>query len=219
MKEKEKMKLAVCFFGMLLLNASAWCQSEAKIDTVISLQKQMMQKQNEMYEEIASEPLAGKKYGIELNPARLLFASADETFSLAGGFSLFNVSRKAEIAFPVLIQAGHGDRYYEVEAHYRRFLGQHQKGFYLSGGVTFAHVSKKEGEFLADVQQRVTRNKLGAFCGIGYRYFSKSGIYWGTGLSVGRYFTGTDKKVDTFFSNDFEKLYLDFELLKFGIAF
>lgn len=213
------MRLAVFITGMLSLSMTVWAQTEAKIDTVISLQKQMIQKQNEMYEEVALEPLAGKNYGIELNPARLLAASADETFSLAGGFSLFNVSRKAEIAFPVLIQSGHGDRYYEVEAHYRRFLGQHQKGFYLSGGVTFAHISKKEGEFLSDEKQRVTRDKLGVFCGIGYRHFSKSGLYWGTGLSVGRYFTGTDKKVDTFFSSDFEKLYLDFELLKFGIAF
>ncbi|MBX7151698.1 hypothetical protein K1X84_08655 [bacterium] len=213
------MKWVLCLVGMLFLNPTAWSQSDSKIDTVIALQKQMMQKQTELYNEVALEPLTGKNYGIELNPARLLVASADKTFSLAGGFSLFNVSRKAEIAFPVLIQSGHGDRYYEVEAHYRRFLGEHQKGFYLSGGATFAHISSKEDEFLSDVSKSVTRNKLGVFCGIGYRYFSKSGLYWGTGLSVGRYFTGTDKKVDTFFSSDFEKIYLDFQLLKFGIAF
>ena len=61
-------------------------------------------------------------------------------------------------------------------------------------------------------------HKFGIGFGIGYRYFSRSGLYWGTSLTVGRYFTGTNKMIAGDDILDWEG-YVDIELLKFGIAF
>jgi hypothetical protein len=64
----------------------------------------------------------------------------------------------------------------------------------------------------------ITVSKIGAHFGIGYRYFTASGFYWGTNLIFGRYFSNNSQDVKEVVLDD-SKLILDFELLKFGIAF
>jgi hypothetical protein len=59
---------------------------------------------------------------------------------------------------------------------------------------------------------------VGAYFGIGYRYFTKSGFYWGTSLIYGRYFSAGDRDIQEVILDD-SKTIFDFEFLKFGFAF
>lgn len=200
----------------------------AKLDTLVEGQKKIMTKLDQIQREVEYiDPLAAKSFGIEFNPAYLLLASADDQLVLSGGFSLFQVDRRAEIAFPLYFRNSHktGEAIttFVIDSQFRRFLGRHQGGFYLSGGVRYKYVQGKkdldEIPFI-DFQngEEVTLHKFGVGFGIGYRYFSYSGFYWGTSLTVGRYFTDTDKVAhDDEASNG--KAYIDIELLKFGLAF
>jgi hypothetical protein len=63
-----------------------------------------------------------------------------------------------------------------------------------------------------------TTRKVGAYFGIGYRYFTQSGFYWGTSLIYGRYFSGDQRDIQEVIFDD-SKMIIDIELLKFGFAF
>jgi len=198
-----------------------------KIDSIYVLQKKI-------YKTVKNQPLADKKYGIEFNIFRLLFFASDMNFlnhTLSGGFSLFNVDRKAEIAFPFFysnpdfkwdeMDIDEKDLYrkFTIGCHYRRFLGNFQNGFYISGFTQYANLQTREYTD-EDVKLSNTENKLGLGIGIGYRKFSYKGFYWGTGLSVGRYIIRDDDDYNdggTLF--DFSEIIFNFELLKFGWAF
>ncbi|MCK6543887.1 hypothetical protein L6Q79_14530 [bacterium] len=192
---------------------------ESKIDTLMSYQKMI-------YSEVKKEdPLATRGAGFEINPARLLVMS-DDRLSISGTYSMFAIDRRAEIAFPFLYEQGdkrHGStRLINLDAQYRRFLGDRQGGLYFSGGLRFTSLKGYEGDDWAwdDVgtTNKVTENKLGVLCGVGYRYFTKSGFFWGTSLSVGRYFKYNDKSIQDNVLDD-GKVIVDFEILKFGFAF
>jgi len=212
--------------------------ANAKLDTVIQYQKQMAEQQNKIYEEVAQykEPLENKKFGIEFNPAYLLVSSARSYLVVSSGFSLFDADRKAEIAFPLFFQDGTGEdiggyrpslTLWNQDVIYRRFLGQHQDGFYLSGGLRFTHI-RGEAEngisifgvsvYSEGAAPKITTDKFGMMFGIGYRYFSYSGFYWGTSIVVGRYFSNDERAIKGVSSDD-SKLIFDIELLKFGFAF
>jgi hypothetical protein len=210
----KKLMFAALLF---LLSQRSFAQNtqEAKIDTLLGLSKKI-------YQEVHNEPLANKTKGIEFNPARLLAYSANHALSLSGGLSLFNIDRRAEIAFPILYEndTKNNINYFSVDAHYRRFIGQHQNGFYLSAGVRYARIHGEEGGiFGSGSGQMITANKFGVMFGIGFRVFSRGGLYWGTSLSVGRYFTDTNKDIQHNDFTDTGKILIDSELLKFGIAF
>jgi len=199
----------------------------AKLDTLVEGQKKIIRKLDKIHHEVGYvDPLADKKAGVELNPAYLLLGSTDEQLILSGGFSLFNADRHAEIAFPIFFRNHRQDDLttLTIDSHYRRFLGDHQNGFYLSGSVRYKYAKGKEDTdqipfFDIDEKgQEITLHKFGVGFGIGYRYFSRSGLYWGTSLTVGRYFTGTNKMIAGDDIVDWEG-YVDIELLKFGIAF
>ena len=92
-------------------------------------------------------PLPEKKFGIEFNPAYLLFASAQDALVISGGFSLFKVRKNAEIAFPILYfhskRNNNSDFYgteFSTDCHYRYFLSEKQGGFYLSGGIRYTYI-------------------------------------------------------------------------------
>ena len=202
---------------------------ETKIDTLIGNQKTMLQNQDKILKEVSYvNPLAGKTFGIEFNPALALIASADGSTVLSGGFSLFSVNRKSEIAFPIFYQNLTGDNKrtsLTIDSHYRYFLGKGQGGFYLSASVRYNYAKGKEANvdlgvirFSIGETETINVNRFGAGFGIGYRYFSRSGFYWGTSLTLGRYFTGDDKQIEgETLTNG--KAYFDIELLKFGFAF
>ena len=184
----------------------------SKIDSIYMLQKKM-------YKEMKNEPLTNKNYGIELNIVRLLLI--EKAVSLSGSFSLFDVNRHAEIAFPLYYSDPEDPKDLKeltIDCHYRYFLGNTQNGFYLSGFVRYAHLKGYDDE---TVDAKSSENKIGIGVGMGYRKFSYKGLYWGTSLSFGRYFIGeNDKFYGSFLEyDDDKKIIIDFEFFKFGWAF
>jgi hypothetical protein len=228
------MKSAVILMLILiLLPLSTKAQdttSNSKIDTILSNSKKILDLQQKTYNEVAQEPLANKHMGIELNPANLLVASANDILMLSGGFSLFAVDRHAEIAFPFFYQSGAGKNkdypltLLTLDAAYRRFLSRHQDGFYLSAGTRYTYIKGEEGSpflmftFNTPGGAAITTSKMGLYFGIGYRYFSESGLYWGFSISYGRYFSDDERDIKGVTLDD-SKILFDVELLKFGIAF
>lgn len=210
----------------------------AKIDSILIYQRAMMEMQQKIYDDVHYvEPLANKVAGIELNIARLLVSSGQDYLTVSGTFSLFSVSRSAELAFPIFYQHGTKrttesfyNNSYEVpltllnlDATYRRFLGRHQDGFYFSVGTRYTYIKGIEGtDFLFFSSNssgpEVTTRKVGAYFGIGYRYFTQSGFYWGTSLIYGRYFSGDQQDIQEVTFDD-SKTIIDIELLKFGFVF
>jgi len=212
--------------------------SAAKIDTLLIYQRALMEAQQKIYNEIHYvEPLANKTAGIELNLARLLVSSGQDYFTFSGTFSLFNVNRSAELAFPIFYQNGtkrNTDSFnsgsYDVpltllnlDATYRQFLGRHQDGFYFSAGARYTYIKGIEGAdfIIFSVNtggHEITTSKVGAYFGIGYRYFTQSGFYWGTSVIYGRYFSDDNRDIQEVLFDD-SKTIIDFEILKFGFAF
>lgn len=224
MKEKKIIKfIALLFVTMLpvLLTAQVkdTVSSSAKIDSIYNLQKKM-------YTESKNTPLSGKNYGIEINPFRVLLLDKSTTFS--GTFSLFDVNRNAEIAFPIYYQSPEESNdltEFTLDCHFRYFLGNTQNGFYLSAFARYAILHGTLGDnYLFGSKTNGTKgseNKLGIGFGLGYRIFSYKGLYWGTSVSFGRYLAGeNDKFSGGFLSIDDDSEFIfDMEILKFGWAF
>ena len=205
--------------------------TDEKIDSIYVTSKEILKT-------VKSEPLADKKYGIEFNILRLLFfgSSVDlYNHSLSGGFSLFDIDRNAEIAFPIFYSnpsSNDEDEYcneeyirqFTLDCHYRYFLGNTQKGFYISGFTRYANLRGYLDTYDPwDGEEGVkdTENKLGLGVGIGYRIFSYKGFYWGTSLNLGRYLIGKNNKFYSGYGgyNNDSEIIFNFELLKFGWAF
>jgi hypothetical protein len=203
-----------------------------KIDSILVMQKQVVRT-------IQNDPLTGKNFGVELNIARLLLFKDVQSFS--GGFSLFGVDRGAEIAFPFLYSRSEIDAsgpeeeslanidFTEItqDIHYRYFLGNTQNGFYLSGFARGAYLEGVLLEFAfgdsepGTTESRDSETKLGLGVGLGYRFFSYKGLYWGASLNLGRYVLGeNDRFRGSYFPLDADQAFIiDVELLKFGWAF
>ncbi len=224
-----------CCLILCMLSSSVKAQdsiSSAKLDSVLIYQKKILNQQEKIYDEVVryKEPLKDKKFGIEINPAYILWSSASSYFVLSGGFSFFDIDRNAEIACPFFFQnrtslssGNHQLTLWDQDILYRRFLGQHQDGFYLEGGLRFTHIEGESGITILGIDVSssdsiITTDKLGGMFGIGYRYFSISGFYWGTSIVVGRYFSGDERSIKGATMDD-TKFILDWEVLKFGFAF
>ena len=142
---KIKMKRFVFFY--IFINVF-FSQNENQVDTLMLNQKKMLANQDLILEEVTYiDPLEGKKYGIEFNPAGfLLSTTSDEGFTITGSLSLFSVSESAEIAFPIYYSQGKNDlRIFHFDSHYRNFTGKHRNGFYLSSGIRFTQLRGREG--------------------------------------------------------------------------
>ena len=207
--------------------------SNAKLDSVLYYQKKMSNQQEQIYNEVVryKEPLENKKAGVEINPAYMLVSSARSYFVLSGGLSFFDIDRNAEIALPIFYQNGKSGggqlTLWNQDLVYRRFLGQHQDGFYLKGGFRYTHIKGESSDgfsllgvdlFPTSSAVTITTDKLGGMFGIGYRYFSTSGFYWGTSVVYGAYFSADQRTIDGVTLDD-TKTILDFDILKFGYAF
>ena len=204
---------------------------EKKVDVIDKKVDTVIEKQERIYGKVENNPLQGRKYGVELNLFRLLTIQ-DDYSSFSGTVSYFNHALNAEIALPFFYLS---DRYsgnigkftlFSVDAHYRHFLGDTLNGFYVSGFGRLARLHGRTGDdwqWFFDsnaAHPYATENKFGIGVGIGYRIFSKNGIYWGTSLSAGRYISGkNDKFLNSTVSYDDSQTIIDIELLKFGYAF
>lgn len=196
-------------------------QQDAKLDTVLHNQHKMLKNQALILNQTAwKDPLAGKHLGIEFNPALLLVGLGNEELYLSGGFSLFNLAPQAEIAFPVYYRKYNhdGSSLLTADVQYRLFFSK-KRGFYASGGLRYARLhGEKDWWENGQDSRMVTIDKFGAFFGIGYRYFSEIGIYWGTSVIMGTYLSDDTDKIDGIYM-DAGKFLFDIELLKIGFAF
>ena len=195
--------------------------NRAKLDTILLIQKWILAHQDQIYSEVVQnkEPLKNKVMGIEFNPAFFLVSAVNSYTIISGGLSLFAIDRHAELALPFYYQQGteYGNNavtLWNQDILYRRFLGQHQDGFYLECGFRYTHLRLSDygqNTFLGInvlTTSSLSSDKAGALFGIGYRFFSNSGLYWGISLAYG-----------TYFSEDHNDTIIDIELLKFGYAF
>lgn len=239
------MKRSVCTLGLLLIASSFLLGQDtttgAKVDTILINQRAMMEMQKKTLEAVQyDEPLENKTMGIELDPAYLLYSTAGDFFTVPATVSFFNVSRKAELAFPIFYQSGTrrenggaGSGGYDVpltlfnlDATWRQFIGKHQNGLYFSGGLRYTYIKgiTGNGVDLGIISigfgggTPVTVSKVGMHFGLGYRVFAKSGFYWGVSLVFGRYFSNDTRDVREVALDD-SKVIFDVELLKFGYAF
>ena len=226
--------IVLCLFSFAVKAQDS--TSNAKLDTLLLYQKTMTAQQERIYNELVryKEPLENRKYGVEFNPAYFLVSSSHSYTVLSGGFSFFDIDRRAEVACPIFYQSGtsessgkHTLTLWNQDVAYRRFLGQHQDGFYIEGGVRYTHIRGEEGGdisifgislFPSSSAPIITTDKVGAMFGIGYRYFSSSGFYWGTSLVYGSYFSDDERTIQGVTGDD-SKTILDIEILKFGYAF
>ena len=191
-----------------------------KLDTIVANQDKFIKK-------TINSPLNNRKNGVELNLARLLMLSDNYT-SLSVTYSRFDHEEGVEWAYPVYFlneknMSGQQTNVTTLDVHYRKFLGDSVRGFYISGFSRLTHINGPIGEdyvFSTDEEQgkQGSEIKLGVGVGIGYRIFSTKNYYWGTSLSVGRNFLGENDKFTNAFIDDSEFIF-DMELLKFGYSF
>lgn len=190
--------------------------TKQKIDTIFDLQKEGHYQQK-------MEPLHNKKFGIEINIARLLYNEKYHTFS--GSVSLFDINRDAEIALPFYYlnsSRTYKFKQFTIDLHYRQFVENTQNGIYISAFIRLAQLSGYlEPPAFENPSTQSDETKIGFGFGVGYRVFSYKGLYWGTSFSLGRFAIG---KSDIFYDSknsfgDDASLIMDFELLKFGYAF
>ena len=137
--------------------------------------------------------------------------------------------RGAEIVFSVAISSRRDGGYlfgeydmFSVGGQYRYFIRGEQKGFNIGGGIKYTYEYGYDSDLWNSTYEYKysTNHKLGASLGLGYRYFTNSGPYWGFNLSYGRYFTGNKINFGrsiTELSN--KNRSIDIEFLKLGYAF
>ena len=171
-----------------------------------------------------------KTFGIEINPISLIMSKKNDV-NIKGSFSLFNISRKIELAFPFEYIDRKDTEWYDDILDYNRFtldcqprvfLRGTQKGFYFSTGLRYTYEYGIDDDLYCDTDEikYYSNNKIGVSFGIGYRYFSPIGLYWGVSLFGGRYFTDTDIWIDNLSGVNLNPdIFFTIELLKFGYAF
>lgn len=215
---------------------------QQKLDSLIMMQKQLTAMQRDIYEAtVYVDPLKNKKFGIEINPTSL-FAG-----NFTGGLQLFSIDRKAEISIPVsyykpivLFSWGNvGERQdydLSIDLQYRRFIGEHQNGFWFGGGLRLTLANEyvyssnsyydNNGYYQFSDNSRYEKNNyFGLMAGIGYRYYTQSGFYWGVSLSGGKYLNveSVENNYNSFGDNSSQPIrseyFFDMEFLKVGFAF
>jgi hypothetical protein len=172
-------------------------------------------------------PLSGKTCGVEFSPIRLLWAKVDpsmgKSIQLSGGFSLFALDTRAEIAFPFLYASGANDgmpwKVLYLDGAYRRFFRPTRQGIYYAAGWRYSYASGAEVlDRNVRTRNSVVEHRFGMYLGIGFRKFWRSGLYYGANVMIGRYVNDHihhvgDSDMDT------GPVILDSEILKIGFAF
>jgi len=217
------MKTMIILF--LITVSFAFSQQTSKLDTVLQNQNKMLQNQEKILQKVTwKDPLAGRHIGLEFNPALLLAGAGNGDLMLSGGLSLFNLAPQAEIAFPMYFRNSDRDNssIVTIDAQYRLFFSK-RRGFYASAGARYARLRGSYGYYDDQISEwieveDVILNRAGLYFGIGYRYFSRLGIYWGASVILGSYLSDDSDKVDEYFL-DKSRMLFDVELLKIGYAF
>lgn len=165
-----------------------------------------------------------KKVGVAVNPFYLFVISPSSSGEklISGTISYFDHVNYVEIAVPLHYMKINDSDYRQqtIDIHYRKYANDYIGGFYLSG---FARLARLEGRSSSNLDgyNYAKQVKFGLGVGLGAKVFLKNGIYWGAGLSIGRYITGDNEifDQDSFLMTDDLPFILDVELFKFGYAF
>jgi hypothetical protein len=162
----------------------------------------------------------------------LLLTLGEKTLIQRGGFSYFGLRKSTELAFPVHFMRA-DDTYREAfaDVHWREYFSGVKRGFYYEALARVAwyrgrnenyNYNPETGEESRTYEPWQSGVRFGIGFGIGYRFFAKNGLYWGTSLALGRYFTPkanitTD---DTMWIPTQTRKYFSYaELFKIGKAF
>ena len=156
-------------------------------------------------EVIYEDPLRNKTIGIMFNPiAPIIY---DQGLRIYGGFSYFPKGKQNELYLGYQYINDDDSKNYRLDIDILNrfyFSRKYRKGFHLLYGTRFSHRKTKYSDEVYD-------EMLGLSFGVGYRIFSKNGLYWGTSLYVGRHLLSGD--------SDENDPYLFMELLKIGYLF
>ncbi len=208
--------------AIFTLNAFAQeAKKNSKIDTLLQNQQKMLQNQQTILKNVVHHyVLEGKHFGVAFDPMAALLGTALYRVILSGAFSVLQF-KGSEIIFPVYYD--HSTKKDEprdlitADVQYRRFFNAERPGFFVSAGARYAYL---KGERARDwdesydpdaPKKMLTVHKFGLYFGIGYRYFSPSGLYWGADINLGTYFSSN--------AGDFEKDFMDASRVLFDASF
>jgi len=178
------------------------------------------------------DPLENKNYGIEINPLWLLAGFPFSSYLVIdGGLSLFHVDRKAEITFQIDYRSDKESpsKLSYLDLIYRRFGGESQGGFYVSGGIRYMYIHEKKNKESYSREERMlirpyiflkyySDRNVGVMIGFGFRHFFHLGFYYGFGIELGKYiFCGDTHLEEPGF--DAYGVILDIDLIRIGFAF
>lgn len=172
------------------------------------------------------------RFGVELNPIRLVLLNNNGLTSLSGGFSYFNYKEGIEIAIPWVYTADKFDDYgamgkdevekaFNLDLQYRVYNNGKIGGAFIGGLARYTYLQAPRKDFAVfDTQDKFG---LGAIIGIRkMNLFDTIPLYWGMSLSAGAYLNAeNDIFRDSLFEIDFDdnRFFLDIELLKLGYEF
>tara|TARA_B110000263_G_C15267628_1_gene491912 strand:+ start:270 stop:872 length:603 start_codon:yes stop_codon:yes gene_type:complete len=163
-------------------------------------------------EVIYEDPLANKTMGIMFNPiATILY---DEGLRINGGFSYFPKNKRTELylGYQYINESDNQDYQLDIDILNRLYFARkYRKGFHLLYGTRFTSYKNSNNYWDDENSEPRVNSKLGVSFGVGYRIFSKNGLYWGTSLYVGRHLLVEDE--------DDDHPYLWMELFKIGYLF
>lgn len=185
------------------------------------------------------EPSEDYAVGIEINPLRLIRpaviqSSGDDVEQgqeVVGGVSLFLPEQEAEIAIPIMYgtyqMAGDSSQILNIDLHFRKFVDHAQEGLYYSAVVRYVRLSgtvtvnpPEFGDPTRNYDYQDITHRLGIGAGMGYRYVSDWGFYWGISFSLGGYAIGDGKSyTGSGLMWDQSALFADIELFKIGYKF
>ncbi len=205
----------------------------AQIDTLLQNQKKMLRNQSVILKNVKHPyVLQGKKAGIAFNPMLALAGSASQQLILSAAFSLFKF-KGSEIIFPIYYNHSYKKNdprdVLTADVQYRKFFNKERPGFFASAGLRVAYLKGKKYNDYADPRPYPQSNepydpvvtsvtKFGLYFGIGYRYFSRSGLYWGADMVLGTYFSDNTNTFDDTFM-DASRILFDASFLRVGYAF
>lgn len=197
-------------------SATPQISDSEKLDSLMQISKEIRMEVRKI------NPLLDKRYGVEINPAFPLLAAGDG-IALTGGLQVFHWDRRAEISFPFQIFKEGSNGLFTQDAHYRRFLGPTQGGAYLSAFARYSYIATDIFSWSPEngnTSTYFTDHRAGVGFGIGYRLYSRKGLYWGMSLNLGRNLIAQDQdgfpEADIFI--DFGKTIFDVEFFKFGFS-
>ena len=178
--------------------------------------------------------------GLALNPVRLFALGSNQLLSIAGTLSYFDNENSVEFAIPYFYQQDFSnengsfdegnipyksidEKIFTLDLQYRKYIRKSQtQGLYYGALLRYAYLV---GEAKYQIDTVAKQHKYGVGLLTGFQFKSKIeelDFYWGANISFGGYL---NKEVDVM-GSDFSvifgedgRLFIDVELLKFGMEF